>query len=77
MSEHPVVDIRGEPCGMPIVRVEKFLLERSAGNPFAVLGDHEQTVDQLRLLAARHGWICEVVRERGGWRALFRQSAAI
>ena len=73
MSEIPVVDIRGEPCGTPIVRVEKFLLERSAGMPFAVLGDHEQTMDQLRLLAARHGWTCEIARERGGWRALFQK----
>lgn len=73
MSEPPVIDIRGEPCGMPIVRVEKFLLERSGGADFAVLSDHEQTVDQLRLLAARHGWTCAVARERGGWRLLFHR----
>lgn len=57
MSE---VDIRGEPCGMPVLRVEKFLLEKSGGAPFTVLGDDAQTMDQLRLLAARHGWTCEV-----------------
>jgi TusA-related sulfurtransferase len=54
------IDIRGEPCGMPVLRVEKFLLEKSGGSPFTVLGDDAQTMDQLRLLAARHGWRCEV-----------------
>ena len=29
------VDIRGEPCGMPVLRVEKFLLENSGGAVFA------------------------------------------
>lgn len=67
------VDIRGEPCGMPVLRVERFLKERSGGNPFAVLGDHEDTMEQLRFLAARHGWTCEVIREGPGvWRAEFR-----
>ncbi len=58
---------------MPVLRVEKFLLGPSGGKPFAVLGDHEQTMDQLRLLAARHGWSCEVTK--GGltdYRADFR-----
>jgi hypothetical protein len=58
---------------MPVLRVEKFLLEQSGGKPFAVLGDHEQTMDQLRLLAAKHGWACDVRREgRYDWRADFR-----
>jgi TusA-related sulfurtransferase len=54
------VDIRGEPCGMPVVRVEKYLLKESGAAPFVVLGDDATTMDQLRLLAARHGWSCEV-----------------
>ena len=62
MSE---VDIRGEPCGMPVLRVEKFLLEKSGGGPFTVLGDDAQTMDQLRLLAARHGWACGVAAQGG------------
>ncbi len=67
------VDIRGEPCGMPVLRVERFLLEESGGQPFTALGDDEQTMDQLRLLAVRHGWNCEVGREGGSdWRAEFR-----
>lgn len=57
MSE---VDIRGEPCGMPVLRVEKFLKEQSGGAAFTVLGDDAQTMDQLQLLAARHGWTCDV-----------------
>lgn len=69
MSE---VDIRGEPCGMPVLRVEKFLLEQSGGAPFAVLGDDPQTLDQLRLLAARHGWTCDARPDGGEWRAEFR-----
>ena len=69
MSE---VDIRGEPCGMPVLRVEKFLLEKSGGSPFAVVGDDAQTMDQLRLLAARHGWTCEVSPQGSGeFRAAF------
>ena len=68
MSE---VDIRGEPCGMPVLRVEKFLLEKSAGAPFTVVGDDAQTMDQLRLLAARHGWACEVTRSGRDYQAAF------
>lgn len=69
----PVVDIRGEPCGMPVLRVERFLLEASGGHPFTVRGDHEQTMDQLRLLALQHGWTCDVTRDGGAdWRADFR-----
>jgi TusA-related sulfurtransferase len=62
----------GEPCGMPVLRVEKVLKEKSGGRPFAVLGDHPQTMDQLRLLALRHGWTCEVTQpDAGTWRAEF------
>jgi TusA-related sulfurtransferase len=71
-----VVDIRGEPCGMPVLRVEKFLLGESGGGPFWVLGDHEQTMDQLQLLAARHGWTCQVARDGPyDYRAEFRPPA--
>ena len=63
------VDIRGEPCGMPVLRVEKHLSQRA---PFAVIGDDPQTMEQLQLLAARHGWTCDVTREGRDWRASFR-----
>ena len=65
------VDIRGEPCGMPVARVEKYLLKESGGAPFAVLGDDAPTMDQLRLLAQRHGWSCRVARAGGDFRAEF------
>ena len=69
MSE---VDIRGEPCGMPVLRVEKFLIEKSGGAAFSVVGDDAQTMDQLRLLASRHGWRCDVTPQgRGEYRADF------
>ena len=67
-----MIDIRGEPCGMPILRVENFLTKESGGRPFAVLGDHEQTMDQLRLLALKHRWTCEVAREGADWKAEFK-----
>jgi len=66
------VDIRGEPCGMPVLRVEKFLLEKAEGAPFAVVGDDAGTMDQLRLLASRHGWSCDVTTSGRDLRAEFR-----
>ena len=36
-----------------------------------VVGDHEQTMDQLHAVAARHGWRCDVRREGRDWRAEF------
>jgi TusA-related sulfurtransferase len=69
MSE---VDIRGEPCGMPVIRVEKFLLKESGGAAFSVIGDDASTMDQLRLLASRHDWTCQVARAGGDYRAEFR-----
>ena len=46
--------------------------EYPGGRAFEVLADHEQTVDQLRLLAARRGWSCAVSRDGADWRAEFR-----
>ena len=63
------VDIRGEPCGMPVVRVERVLDD---GRPFAVLGDQEQTMEQLQLLALRRGWTCVVSKEGADWKAEFK-----
>lgn len=71
-SEERVIDIRGEPCGMPVLRVEKFMREQAGRRPFIVLGDHPQTMESLRLLAARYGWSCALDRDAGGnWRARF------
>jgi hypothetical protein len=69
----PIIDIRGEPCGMPALRVEKFLIEKSGRAPFTVFGDDAWTMDQMRLLAARHGWQCEVARDGPlDWHAEFQ-----
>jgi TusA-related sulfurtransferase len=65
------VDIRGEPCGLPVVRVERVLKD---GLAFSVLGDREETMDQLQLLAARHGWTCAVSKEGADWKADFKPS---
>jgi TusA-related sulfurtransferase len=71
-EDQPIVDIRGETCGMPLVRVEKFLRERRERSPFTVLGDVPQTMESLPFLAARHGWRCEVERgPSGDWKARF------
>ena len=72
----PIVDIRGEPCGMPVLRVERFLEKKSGGKGFTVYGDLEETMDQLRMLALKHGWACEVAREGDEWRADFSPRAA-
>lgn len=67
MSEE-TVDVRGEVCSMPELKVEKFL--RSARAPFTVLGDHRPTMESIRDLASRAGWACEIERdEAGNWRA--------
>ena len=73
MSEDRVLDIRGEPCGMPVLRVERFIEDEAKGRPFTVLGDVAQTVDQLQLLAMRLGWTVEVAWEDASrWRILFK-----
>ena len=72
----PIIDIRGEPCGMPVLRVERYLLKKSGNKGFKVYGDDEQTMDQLRMLALKHGWACEVAREGEEWRADFLPGAA-
>ncbi len=72
MSDGEVLDIRGEPCGMPVLRVERFIEDHEPRAPFTVLGDVEQTVEQLQLLAQRLGWTVELSREGGPiWRAVF------
>lgn len=76
-GEDLVVDIRGEPCGMPALRVEKVMDHDAQGAPFTVIGDRDETLDQLRLLAARKGWTCEAAASAAlPWRARFLPPAA-
>ena len=76
MTEGEVIDIRGEPCGMPVLRVEKFIEANASRAPFTVLGDYPQTLEQLQLLGLRLGWTVEVTWEGDrAWRAVFRPAA--
>jgi TusA-related sulfurtransferase len=77
MSEgERIVDVRGESCGMPVVRVEKFLKENAERQPFTVLGDHRPLLEPLQILGARHGWTVEIQQdESGNWRARFEPAA--
>ncbi len=71
MNEGDVVDVRGDMCPGPALRVERFLEARASKAPFIVLGDHLPTLESLPLLAARFGWRVEFSEERGEWRARF------
>ena len=71
MSDRPVVDVRGECCPVPALRVEDHI--KSGGRvAFTVLGDHRPTLESLPLLAVRLGWDCELKEDgNGGWLAEF------
>lgn len=72
MSGEELLDLRGEPCGMPLVRVEKHLLA-SGGQPFLVWGDELATLEALQVVALRRRWACDVLWQEGfDWRARFR-----
>jgi len=51
----PLLDLRGEACGMPVARLESFLatLEKSA--PFSFVVDDAATLELLTAVAQRHG----------------------
>lgn len=67
------IDVRGDPCALPALRVEKLLAEDASRLPFTVVGDHLPALEPLQLLAVRHGWTVEFGQEEGGyWRASFR-----
>jgi len=71
-STGAVIDVRGEMCPLPSLRVEKFLRTHASGEPFSVIGDHLPTLESLELLAARHGWTVAFDQEPdGNWRAQF------
>ena len=66
-----VLDLRGEVCALPELRVEKFLRGNAARRPFAVLLDHRPTLESIQALAARSGFRCDVTMEKGVLRARF------
>lgn len=75
MSDETILDVRGEMCPGPALRVEKFLRENADRRPFTVIGDHRPILESLPLLAERYGWRVEFVEAQSGdWRVLFRPS---
>ncbi len=74
MSESgEAIDIRGEPCGMPALRVEKFMDGNRARAPFSVIADDRAALETIEALAARRGFTCAVESEPSrGWRGRFR-----
>lgn len=65
-----IIDVRGEMCPVPAIRVEKHL--KGAQEPFTVVGDHLPTIESLQLLAVRYGWKVEFVQDPSGdWKANF------
>ena len=73
----PVIDIRGEPCGAPALRVERFIQANPGVASFVVLGDHPGTMETLRVLGERHGLEVELsVDPSGDWRARFERRGA-
>jgi hypothetical protein len=76
VSDEPIVDVRGELCPGPALRVERFLQANSRRLPFTVIGDHRPGLESLGLLAERYGWQLELEPAPGGdWRARFRPRA--
>lgn len=71
-SRERVLDVRGEMCPGPAVRVEKFLQENPTRAPFTVIGDHLPTLESLHLLAARYGWSVEFEEQGADWQVRFR-----
>jgi len=67
-----ILDVRGDLCPGPALRVEEFLEQNRERAPFTVLGDHRPTLESLELLAARHGWSVEFEEEGGDWKVRFR-----
>ncbi|MCI0340805.1 MAG: YeeE/YedE family protein [Planctomycetales bacterium] len=70
-----VLDLRGEPCGVPAERVVALIRESPSREPIVVLADRA-TLEDLPLVAAREGWECRIEpAEDGGWRALLAKAA--
>ena len=75
MSDETIVDVRGEMCPGPAMRVERFLRENADHRPFTVVGDHRPILESLPLLAERYGWRVEFEQAPGGdWYVRFRPS---
>jgi TusA-related sulfurtransferase len=70
-EDENVLDVRGDMCPGPALRVEQFLKANASKAPFSVIGDHRPTLESLELLAERFGWTLEFRQEGGDWRVFF------
>lgn len=76
MSAETLLDVRGEMCPGPALRVERFLKENPSREPFTVVGDHRPILEALALLGERHGWRVAFEQAAGGdWLVRFRWGA--
>lgn len=63
-----VVDVRGETCPVPSLRLQEFLASNPSRAPFTVVGDHLPSMESMRHVAERAGWACEFAqRADGAW----------
>jgi len=62
----PIVDLRGESCGMPEVRFLKFFAERDVQTPFILLADSAIALEPLLPIASRHGFRGRIERAEDG-----------
>jgi TusA-related sulfurtransferase len=70
-AREETLDLRGEICALPELRIEKFLKANADRRPFVVLLDYRPTLESIQALAARSGYRCEVAEEKGVLRARF------
>jgi TusA-related sulfurtransferase len=76
-EDDAIVDVRGETCPGPALRVERFLQKNAERRPFTVIGDHRPILESLPLLADRYGWVVEFEQVAGGdWHVRFRPRAS-
>jgi TusA-related sulfurtransferase len=68
------LDLRGESCGMPEVRLAALLDTKERADAFAVLADDAATLERLLPLAASRGFTAEVSPSAAGVRAELRRS---
>ena len=75
----PLLDLRGESCGMPAARLESFLASLDRDRAFTLAVDDAATRELLTAIAQRHGWRARAVGPRAaagepGLRADFERS---
>ncbi len=68
--DEDILDLRGEPCGVPGLRLERFLARHPDAGTVRVLSDHRPLLEPLEAVAARHGRRLRLERsDDGDWQA--------